>query len=293
MPGNLYWKHLSAGLHLAGANGATSFPDVKGHTFTRTGNVVISTAQSRFAAEGSAYFPGGTSDLLKCAAHADFGGATDSLSIAFSMYPLALPVAQDIRLIMVGTNGSTGSFFVAITPSATIYFGIAASGTTSTATSAGAFLLNEWTDVLFTMTKQKAYICVNRAIYGGQTNQYAPDGSFPKRVQIGGDDSGFASVDGRFIGYLSEVQIQMANGRMPDANPPAGPFLETLELGLARAGTPPLALIRQTPPAHRILRQSTPALLLDTDNGGRGRVIGTTKNVGTPNYPVARRVRLL
>lgn len=294
MPGNLYWKDLSVGLHLAGANGATSFPDVKGHTFTRTGNVVISTAQSRFAGEGSAYFPGGASDLLKCSAHADFGNATNSLSIAWSMYPLALPAAgTSCRLIMIGTNGSTGTFTLHINEFGNLGGYIAASGYNSLFGVNGVVELNKWQDFEFSVFNRTAFLLKDRMLLASMSGLDMPGGNFPKRIQIGGDDSGFASVDARYYGYLSEVQIQVYAGRLPSATAPSGPFLETLELGLARAGTPPLALIRQTPPAHRILRQSTPALLLDTDNGGRGRVIGTTKNVGTPNYPVARRVRLL
>lgn len=295
MPGNLYWKDLSAGLHLAGTNGATSFPDVKGHSFTRTGNVVISTAQSRFAAEGSAYFPGGTSDLLKCAAHADFGNATNSLSIAWSMYPLALPASgTSCRLIMIGANGSLGSFTVHIDQSGYLGGYLVASGYNSLFSSTPVVELNKWQDFEFSVFNKSAFLLKDRTLLASMSGLDMPSGNFPKRIQIGGDDSGFSSVDARYNGYLSEVQIQVYAGRLPSAAAPTGPFLETLGLGLARAGAPPpFALIRQTPAVHRILRQGTPALMLDTDNGGRGRVVGTTKNVGTPNYPVARRVRLL
>ena len=97
MLGNLYLRCLSAGLHLSGANGSTSFPDLKGHSFYRTGAVAISTAQSRFAGEGSAYFPGGVDDLIKCDAHADFGDSGTSMAISFSFFPTAVPVGQDVR----------------------------------------------------------------------------------------------------------------------------------------------------------------------------------------------------
>jgi hypothetical protein len=293
MPGNLYLQHLSAGLHLAGAHGATSFPDVKGHTFYRTGAVAISTAQSRFAGEGSAYFPGGVNDLIKCDAHADFGSSGSSLAISFSMRPLAYPVGQDVRLIMIGTNGNAGSFFVAITPSGSVYFGIAASGTSSTGSAAGAVALNAWNDVIFTVTGGYGQLFVNRALIGGQASQSMPSAGGSKRVQIGGDNSGFWSVDGRFYGYLSEVEIQLAGARMPPVVAPTAPFLDYLGIGVAAAVPAPVPVIRLPVPAHRILRQGTPGLLLDTEHGGRGQIVGTTHNVGAPNYPVSRRVRLL
>jgi hypothetical protein len=291
MPGHLYLQHLSAGLHLAGAHGATAFPDVKGHTFYRTGAVAISTAQSRFAGEGSAYFPGGVNDLIKCDAHADFGSSGSSLAISFSMRPLAYPVGQDVRLIMIGTNGSTASFFVAIAPGGGVYFGIAASGTSYTS-SAVAVALNTWSDVLFTLIGGRGVLCVNRAIVGLNESQTVPSSGGTRRVQIGGDNSGFSSVDGRFYGYLSEVEIQLAGARMPPVVAPTAPFLDYLGIGVAAAVPAPVPVIRSPVPAHRILRQGTPGLLLDTEHGGRGQIVGTTHNVGTPNYPVSRRVRL-
>jgi len=292
MAGNLYLQHLSAGLHLAGAHGATSFPDVKGHTFYRTGAVAISTAQSRFAGEGAAYFPGGVNDLIKCDAHADFGSSGSSLAISFSMYPLAYPVGQDVRLIMIGTNGNAGSFFVALNQYGIVYFGIAASGTQATV-SAVAVALNAWSDVLFTLIGGRGVLCVNRVIAGQNDSQTVPE-SFggTRRVQIGGDNSGFSSVDGRFHGYLSEVEIQLAGARMPPVVAPTAPFLDYLGIGVAAAVPAPVPVIRLPVPAHRILRQGTPGLLLDTEHGGRGQIVGTTHNVGTPNYPVSRRVRL-
>ena len=111
-------------------------------------------------------------------------------------------------------------------------------------------------------------------------------------VQFGGDNSGFPSVDGRYKGYLSELQIQVAHGRHPSAEAPTGPFLDTLGIGVAAPAAAAVPAISSAVPVHRILRQGTPGLLLDTEHGGRGQIVGTTHNVGTPNYPVSRRVRL-
>jgi hypothetical protein len=53
-----------------GTNGATTFPDDSGKTWTRTGNAVISTAQSQFGG-ASAYFDG-AGDYLSPSASNDF-----------------------------------------------------------------------------------------------------------------------------------------------------------------------------------------------------------------------------
>ena len=54
-----------------------------------------------------------------------------------------------------------------------------------------------------------------------------------------------------------------------------------------------MPLVQPALPAWKSVRQSPPALLLDAEHGGRGRIVGTVRATGTPNYPVARRVRLL
>mgnify|MGYP000862448990 CR=1 FL=1 len=294
MPGNLYLPCLSAGLHLSGADGATSFPDLKGHSFYRTGAVAISTAQSRFAGEGSAYFPGGVDDLIKCDQHADFGDSGASMAISFSMFPTRLPPSgQEIRLIMVGANDSYGTFFVGLTSSGGVCFGIAAGGTNATGNWSNAFVLNQWNDVLFTMFDGRAMISVNRVLVAWQDGQYVPSAGIPKRVQIGGDNSGDSSVDHRFQGYLADLEIQLRHGRQPPAMPPTVPFADTLGIGIADARHGPIAALRVARPDIRILPSALSTLALDVEHGGRGRVAGTTKNVGAPDYPVSRRVRLL
>lgn len=56
--------------HFDGANNSTTFTDIKGNSITRNGNVVISTAQSKFGG-ASAYFDG-NGDYLDLGSSADF-----------------------------------------------------------------------------------------------------------------------------------------------------------------------------------------------------------------------------
>lgn len=290
--GNFYWTRLAAGLHLSGANGATSFPDAKGHSFYRTGAVAVSTAQSRFSGEGSTYFPGGTNDLLKCDAHADFGAYAPSMAIAFSMFPTAYPVGQSIRVMMIGANASYGSCFIALNTDVSIYFGIAAGGTAAVGSAGGAFALNTWSDVLFTMFNRTGVIYVNGAVVAYSNNLDPPAGTFPKRVQIGGDNSGYSSADGRFQGYLSEVQIGLSDGMVPGIWPPTAPFAEFHGVPLAKPSPRNGPVLQMPFQVSRARRQSVATVAQDVVNTGRGRVYGTTKNTGSPDYPVARRVRL-
>lgn len=74
--GDPHWDSVTALLLCRGANGSTSFVDVKGHTFTANGNAQISTAQLLWG-EPTGLLDG-TGDYLSAAASADFGfGAGD------------------------------------------------------------------------------------------------------------------------------------------------------------------------------------------------------------------------
>ena len=293
--GDPLWPLLNAGLHLSGSHGSTSFPDVKGHTFTRSGAVAISTAQSRFAGEGSAYFPGGASDRLSCAASADFifTGAT-SLSISFSLYLLAYPAAgTDCRLINIGVNGSSAAFCVDISQYHDIGAYVQISGKNSIFTSGGPVELNTWQDFQVSVFNGNALIFKNGLIIASRTGLDMPSGGASNIVRIGGDQSGYPSVDAPLYGYLSQLRIMCKSGRNDSAYvPDSGPFEEGFSLNYARAA-PVVPLVQPALPAWKSVRQSPPALLLDAEHGGRGRIVGTTQADGDPDYPVSRRVRLL
>lgn len=294
--GDPLWPLLNAGLHLSGSHGSTSFPDVKGHTFTRSGAVAISTAQSRFAGEGSAYFPGGASDRLSCAASADFIFTGASLSISFSLYLLAYPAAgNQCRLINIGTNGSGGSFCVALNDSSGKQIGayVPASYKNNLFSVSNTVDLNVWQDFEISVFNGTALIFKNGLIVGSLVGLDLPAGGTSNIVRIGGDQSGYAWVDAALNGYLSELRILCKWGRHDSAYAPAtGPFEEGFSLNYARSA-PAFPLVQPARPAWKSVRQSPPALLLDAEHGGRGRIVGTVKAKGETNYPVARRVRLL
>ena len=293
--GDPLWPLLNAGLHLSGSHGSTSFPDVKGHTFTRSGAVAISTAQRRFAGEGSAYFPGGASDRLSCAASADFifTGAT-SLSISFSLYLLAYPAAgNQCRIVNIGTNGSGSSFCVALSEFHDMGAYVQISGKNSIFTSGGPVELNTWQDFQVSVFNGNALIFKNGLIIASRTGLDMPSGGASNIVRIGGDQSGYPSVDAPLYGYLSQLRIMCKSGRNDSAYvPDSGPFEEGFSLNYARAA-PVVPLVQPALPAWKSVRQSPPALLLDAEHGGRGRIVGTTQADGDPDYPVSRRVRLL
>lgn len=288
--GDPYWGWLSAGLHLAGGDGSTSFPEVKGNSFTRTGAVAISTAQSRFSSEGSCYFPGGSSDRLVCAEAPAFGMSSGSLSVAFSIRPDVLP-SETVRLFMIGNDASPSSLTVEIGTSGSLGLGLPMSGQwiwKNALVAAGV-----WQDFEISVYGGTGFMFKDGVLAHTQAGMAMPVSGGSKRMLIGSDDAGVNGLSGRFKGYLSEVRFMAGVGRNAADFPAASaPFPEGLELHASKAYAPS-PLVVSSPSAWKAVAREPAGLLIDTDNGGRGRVIGTTKNVGTPNYPVARRVRLL
>lgn len=295
MPGDPLWNLLSAGLHLSGSHGATSFPDVKGHSFTRTGNVTISTAQNRFAGgEGSAYFPGGASDRIVASASPDFSFTGLSLSISVSIYPLALPAAgTQCRLILLGVNASATAFCLAVDSYGAFGVYVPLSGRNNLFTPAGVLTLNSWLDLEVSVFNRTCLLFHNGILLASLANLDLPSaGNNP--VKIGGDQSGYPSVDAPFTGYMSDLRILCTAGRHGSSYAPdTQPFPEGLELPQAVRARDPQPGIRSPTPAWKAVRSPAGSLLFDAEHGGRGRIVGTVKAKGMPDYPVARRVRLL
>ena len=86
---DIYWDNVVALLHFAGADGATTFTDQKGHTFTASGNAQIDTAVKKFGS--GSLLVDGTGDLISSVSHADwvFGSGDFTVEFQFRANSLA------------------------------------------------------------------------------------------------------------------------------------------------------------------------------------------------------------
>lgn len=208
------------------------------------------------------------------------------------MYPIALPVGNNVRLFMFGVNGNPGTFVIEVNPYGSLVCGIAQSGHNYFASSSGVLPINTWTDVEISVFNGNLFCLINGALDSTKPGLDMPTGGAANRILIGSDDAGLTASDGRYQGYLSEVQICANAGRHAGPfTPNSAPFAESLDLHAIKSNAL-LPLLRRTPPAWRAFRKAAPTVGVDTEHGGRGRVIGTTRNTGIPDYPVSRRVRL-
>lgn len=77
--GDPFFDKVVASLHLDGTDGATTFTDVKGHSFTASGNAQLDTAQARFGT--ASLLLDGTDDFIKSADHADWALGSGDFTI--------------------------------------------------------------------------------------------------------------------------------------------------------------------------------------------------------------------
>ena len=102
-PTDPYFSNVVALLHMDGADASTTFTDVKGHTFTPTGNAQIDTAQSKFG--GASGLFDGTGDYINTPSSADFAYGTGDFT--WELW-VRLAVTSGNRYILDhGSNGGT------------------------------------------------------------------------------------------------------------------------------------------------------------------------------------------
>lgn len=292
MPGDYHWGWVKAGWHFAGTNGSTSFPEVRGHTVTAYGSPVISTTKSRYAGEGSLYLNGYS--RLELPVSADFQIPNASLSISWSMYPTQFnPQGYDNRLINIGVNDSPYSFTIGIHSGGSWMGAYRPYGSNNSFAMPGGIAFNVWQDYELSVFNGNAFWFKNGVLMATMSGLNMPTFGTNQLVRIGHDTSDYASVNGPFYGYISNLRIMLGGGRnVASFTPDSGPFVEGLELHSIR-GESPQPIVQASPPAWRSAVFQPPVAARDMEDGGIGMIIGNTKNAGSPDYPVARRVRLL
>lgn len=116
-----YFSSVVALLHMDGADASTTFTDVKGHTFTASGNAQIDTAQSKFG--GSSGLFDGTSDYVSSADSADWELGSGDFTI--EMFVRLNSVAAGLAYI-VGKLDSTAtdvaSFAIARSTASLVFY---------------------------------------------------------------------------------------------------------------------------------------------------------------------------
>jgi Concanavalin A-like lectin/glucanases superfamily len=214
--GDPHWNNTVALMHLNGNQGSTNFTDVKGKTVTRSGDVIISTAQSKFGG-ASAYFDG-SGDGLSVAASSDFSFGLSNLTIELFIYPTnltgyrqlmgsggyATPSSGSWRLY---SNGSALELWQA-TPNVRLING-------------GNLAVNTWHHVAITQESGVLKLWLNGNLINSYTNTINWNDGGSNGLTIGGTAFSFS-------GYIDELRVTKGICRYTNTfTPPNTAFLDS------------------------------------------------------------------
>lgn len=284
------WHTAIVAMPFNGADGSTAVVDLKGHAFTAYGDARITTADGVFG--GACAVFDGTGDYLRAdAVMPDAVFSYQSWSAAFwvrtavpgkvlldfddtfhnALFQVLISGAGQIQIANLNGTRLTGA--TSIADGAWHYVVAGKAGLTS--------------DAYF-------YVTVDGVLDGvvALTDYWA---STNVRLAIGAQVR-YRDAAKDFVGKLDDLIIRVGPTGWGHAfKVPVAAFgVEFGGVVAAVAGGVPLTFAAGSPPQPMSAKHVRSLdRLVDLENGGRGRVIGTTKNVGNPDYPVSRRVRLL
>ena len=211
MAGDPYFSNVASLLHFDGANGSTTFTDVKGKVWTGAGLATISTTQSRFGG-ASAFFNNTAANAngrISSPHNADFNLAAVDFTVEAWVYNTATAGNQ----IMVGKDGVFGASFpswsIIINGSRKFALQVGSGNGTSSLQampSTASVALNTWTHVAAVRSGSTVRLFINGVLDSTHTiTATITDGA--KEVYIGDYTSNTATEDGKFQGYIDEVRI--------------------------------------------------------------------------------------
>lgn len=210
-------------LHMDGANNSIAFTDVKGHSMTRIGTPIISTAQSVFGG-ASAYFDG-DGDRLSTPASADYAFGDGDFTAEMRLYV----TKSSGPSYFIGSTYQSGNFYMYHDGSGTIYFQCDYGSIT------GAASLNTWHHIAVCRKAGTTRLFINGASVG---SPIAVDNSVYTNTSIfiGGADIAVTGVTTAWLGgYIDEVRVRKGYAMYEKAFTPAvSAFADTDE-------TPPIA----------------------------------------------------
>lgn len=266
-------------LPLLGADGSKTFTDpVGGNVVIAVGAPTITTAQSQ--AGGSSLALDGSSYLrIDTLAEKLAGGATYTVE---GWWRLSVDTAGQDALF--GLHDATGGNILVVTINSVFGFNIPSTTFTTLA-------LNVWHHVAVCRTPTRLTLWIGGVLVLDLvcTSYTIPAGS---PFSIGQEfDTGPVASD--FMeGNVNRVRVTAGVARYTAPfTPPVTPDSDPTPLRAGRCGPHRMISVFTPSAVTQAVISPSPAVL-DLEHYGDGRIVGTTKNIGDPNYPVSRRVRL-
>ena len=216
-------------MHLDGADGSTSYPDVStyAHSTSGQGSTQIKTAQSKYG--GAAAFFEGSASYLYVTHHAKFNFGASDFSVEGWVYPTDSSAADYRAIICHDSIGGTRGWLLVCDITTGYLTGILWDGGTSASVSGSSnFLsdnLNTWTHVAMTRDGSTLRLFVNGTVIDTNASAGLTIGSNSMPLVIGTLYGNGVPVAGtKWKGYVDEVRVISGTAKYTAGFTPAGPF---------------------------------------------------------------------
>lgn len=230
-----YFSNVSLLLKADGANGSTTFTDSSANSFaiSRTGNTVVSTAQSKFG--GSSTYFDGNGDYLSVSSSANLEFGSGNYTIEMWINP-AGGLSNNAQKFLFGKRQSLSVYggvigfldFNSSLNAYRAYYYVTVNGTTWVISAATGYIIpaNTWTHLAFVRNGNTFTVFVN----GNSAASGIASGTIPSNSQpfvIGSTSSANPGVNG-YAGYIDDLRVTKgiarytANFTPPDSHPTTG-----------------------------------------------------------------------
>lgn len=216
-PTDPFFANVTALLHFDGANGGTSFPDVKGTTWTPQGSVSTSTAQKKFGT-ASGNFTGSGNNPIQAANTTALQLGTALFTIEGWFSPNA-PITSFGMCYQKGIN-SSGGITLGVTPTTVT---LRCNGTTDTIVT--GLTISGFTHIAWVRDASNVV-----SIYVNGTRVFTGTITFNNNdvgiLQIGANDFTSGNSSFSYRGYIDEFRITKGVARYSGASisVPTSPF---------------------------------------------------------------------
>lgn len=216
-----YWSNVVLAMHMDGANGSTTFTDLKGVSFTASGGARISTGQSMFG--GASLYLDGAGDYLDSGNISAFGFGTGALTVELFVRVdnASAGVNQDFLDFRTTNTARPFLFGIGISGKLRVYDGTVRS-------SAVAFPSATWQHIAFTRQANGTCTLFQHGV---------PIITFTDSSDFGAANSCAigrctAYAGEYFAGYMDDLRITKGVARYTSAfTPPAAAFPHGLSIG--------------------------------------------------------------
>ena len=226
-----YWTETVLALPMDGAEGSTTFTDLKGKTVTRYGDAKITAAQSVFGG-GAAYFDG-TGDYLSTPDSTDFALGSDNFTIEVYAYLSSLPSSGQRTIIAQDDIMTTRGWLLICDKDTSnkILLAVRSGGTAYTIKSISAASTGVWQHVAVVRNGTSLALYIDGALQESTNVSTAAFNDVAYNLTIGAYlASGSPGASSYWHGYVDDLRITKGVARYTaDFTPPTRSVFEAAQ----------------------------------------------------------------